>query len=406
MTYNQKKYIKNSEIAEILKVSATSVLNWVQLAKEGKNDLELELVGKKEKVVDSEHNWMTLRNFGNTATNYRNKSQKATVTPTETFLKYFDFESTVEIIKSLETDNILPVKYSTMGKGAKIWEAGTEVFNKITRQYALPEHLQLLNGVGNLLNLDQKNTRGSKSLTIYLLYPKFWLEVDTLLSSLSSHKDKVKSVVIVDKSIELLESFAKKINEKYPAIVVQTYIKDLEKENLTSLFFANYDPEITNLVYLGFNALGFFNNQNIALENLKYSLKPQDYLISINEVDNYLNSAKFGYTEDLEPYTWILKEMGVDVDKCQVVNRYEDKTSRRNTYVVLDKDYTIEIQTKEISYTLKLDIESEIRVCSQKMINKIKTLDNFLDFGFDFIKLNCSASGYHMLLISSLKQSN
>jgi predicted DNA-binding protein YlxM (UPF0122 family) len=117
---------KNVEIAEEFNISKAAVTRWIENALEGKNNLQLSRLNNKVQVIKNEHNRAELKKLSIDGLIFKNKAEYAETSPTKHFYDTFSENQVIEIINNLKNKKEIPIKFSYLDGGAKIWESLSE----------------------------------------------------------------------------------------------------------------------------------------------------------------------------------------------------------------------------------------------------------------------------------------
>jgi hypothetical protein len=149
-------------------------------------------------------------------------------------------------------------------------------------------------------------------------------------------------------------------------------VADIESASFSRILLENSSITrgISNVILHIGNTMSNHDYRVQVLKNLRSDMSRNDIIIltiSIDTEDNrqILNNNK---EPSADPQTiWLLKELGIDVDKCEINTTYQDSTNSRIKTLKLDKDYTI-----------SFDLLGEVRELNLRSGEKITTLKLFL----------------------------
>ncbi|MEM1312627.1 MAG: hypothetical protein AAGF07_04145 [Patescibacteria group bacterium] len=111
----------NSEIAKEYNVSLTSVRRWINSALEGKNNLKIGVVNEKHKILKTSQNKEILANLSEYGRIYIPDSVPSRVQVNDEFYKIFSESQQREILSNLSERKQIPLKFTYINGGAKIW---------------------------------------------------------------------------------------------------------------------------------------------------------------------------------------------------------------------------------------------------------------------------------------------
>lgn len=115
-------YYKNAELASTYHVSVRTVRNWIESARQGKNDLTLHEHAGRHYVSNTSGNLALIEKLVAQGKKYRPHHTVKTVTPKPEFYKLFNDYQIRDIITSLEVHHEIPRQYNYFDSGAHSWD--------------------------------------------------------------------------------------------------------------------------------------------------------------------------------------------------------------------------------------------------------------------------------------------
>jgi uncharacterized SAM-dependent methyltransferase len=388
-------FLRNADIASEYRVSTTTVLNWIESAVIKKNNLQVELNGKKYKITDNAHNRSVLANLSSQASIYKNKTEIKKTKIHPDLYKFLTEEQLVELINRIELNKTVPLKFTYLGKGADSWDnfiIKSQVKGGYLPTAKIPELLRkslslILERIpeNKKVNIVDLGTGSSESMleTTKFFHSKgllnSYIGVDISSGMLSKSK---KSILSIDKNIKYVDCEL-----------------DFEKNDFAKTLFDQKDDGVINLVFFIEVTLGNAENINRTLENFKLSLAENDILIITNKIDNIEMRTQFEPVNRDSPHIWLTQYLGFDTDECELVTIYEDKSSRRKGYFILDKDYEIEFEIGGKTKTINLYKNSELVFWYHRMSEKNKIFDELSSAGLTLLDFTTTNDQNFLLAI-------
>lgn len=361
------KLFKNIQISREYGVNPTTVANWIAASKKGLNHLKIATNGKKDFIIDSLSNREILTILANNGRKHRNKDRITKVFPSRKFYTIFTPDEIIQIFNCLEIDRKIPVKFVYKNFGAKIWNLIT---NSSYNMYVNID-FKLLQNCLPYLN-DVLNSK--KKVNII----EFGVGTGTVaipLIGMFYQQQKLNKYISIDISEEMLKTANRNLQRIYPDLEIESHVNDFETEDFGKIFFQaqknHKQDEICNLVVCLGRTIGNLDNFKATLWNLRRGLNKNDILIFTDAMD----SSKI--RTNLDPVleknyfnlqTWILRELGIEIDKCRPEAYYNPVNRTRMLDILLDKDYEIEFKLLGVVKNLNLFKNQRITVWKHKAV--------------------------------------
>jgi len=374
-------FLKNVDIASEYRVSTTTVLNWIESAVAKKNNLQIQLIGKKYKILDSAHNRSALVNLSKQANIYRNKIEVKKTKIHPDLYNFFSEEQLVELVNRIELNKTLPLKFTYLGKGSDSWD--DFIKKSIIKDGYLPttkipellkKSLSLILErvpVGKKVNIVDLGTGSSESMIETVKY--------------FNQKKMLKNYIGIDISKQMLEKSKATINAVDKSINYVECVLDYEKHDFAKTLFEYKDENTINLVFFIEVTLGNAENILRTLENFKNSLGEGDVLIVTNKIDNLEMRTQFEPVNRNSPHIWLTDYIGFDSDLCQLETIYDETSARRKGYFILDKDYEIEFSVGNKIKKVMLYKDDELVFWHHRMSEKNKIFEELNSVGLDLL---------------------
>lgn len=393
---------KNTEIAREYNVSDPTVMNWIQAAIEGKNNLQLTKVKEKFKIIVNEHNQAELLRLSKISFTYRNKIQKSTVAVNPELYKILNESQIIELINELKTNKQIPLKFSYLNEGADLWDKyvdenlknGIYVEADINDQLVSQSYAFLMAKIAgfkkvNVIDLGSGNAYPLKNLLLEF-----------------NQKNILNKYIAVDISLDLAKIAEKNVKSWLPNLSAGTFIHDFERYDISDTLFENkLKDNVVNLIFLFGGTYGNLEDRGKFLRLLRHSLDDEDLLIISDKITNKKALSSFGHLTDyLKSITWLPELLGIDVDKCQINQKYESKIESRAMFLRVDKDYEIEFKIKGSIKKVEIFEGEEIRLWKHHMSTLSEVLLELNDADLNLIHSTTTPNLSHLLFVCEPKK--
>jgi uncharacterized SAM-dependent methyltransferase len=390
--------LKSKDVAQKYNISITTVLSWIENATEKKNNLIVEKVGKKFKIIDSQHNHAELLKLSEQALVYRNKVYVKTVEPHSDLYKDFSRSQLIELVNSLKVKKQVPLKFTYLNKGAKNWD--NFILDSATNNYHDIQTRNLIKKASLLLN---ERFKGSKKFNIIDIGTGNSINMEELTKSLLE-KNLLNKYIGIDISSNILEISKSKVTRLSNKIRYKSYVIDVERSDFSEVLFENKEKNVINLVFFIGGTIGNMENLDYTLTNFYYSLDDEDLLITDDMFDNYEVRSSFQDHRKNRHHIWLLDFLGIDVDECQIINQYNEEKERRESYLQLDKDYMIEFNNPRINTVVSLFKGERILFWHHGMSKRDSLFKSFSRSNLELADFTTNIKGSHFLAILKAKK--
>jgi uncharacterized SAM-dependent methyltransferase len=356
---------KNSEIAREYNVSDPTVLNWINSAIEGKNNLQLFKVNDKLKIVNNEHNKAELSRLSEIGFNYKNKILKSDISPDQELYDTLTTTQIIELINEIKINKLIPLKFTYLNGGAELWDNyvneglknGTYVVSEITDKLVSQSLDFLINKSSkfkkvNIVDIGSGNAYPLKNLLTQL-------SKDGLLNK----------YITIDISPNLSQIANNNVRSWLPDIDLATFTVDFEKGDLSEILFEikNTD-DVVNIIFFVGGTFGNLEDKSQFLKIIKQSLDNEDVFAISNKINKKKSYADLGHLTGMyQSLLWIPKLLGIETDKCEIVGRYETELESRALFLKPDKDYSIQFDIKGTRKSIQIFKGDEIRLWKHHM---------------------------------------
>jgi len=372
-----------ADIAKRCNVTRATVNRWVDLAKEKKNNLQLDLSNKIPKILDNPNNDLELKRLSSEAKKYRNSIPLKEVAVSKEFYNFFNEEEIVEIITDLEFGREVNLKFAYRNGGANNWDG-------FYKSNISPIKSAVTNFIDQIEGSIEYFIDRNKVLNLIDIGPGNGEPVIDLINNLIKKK-LLNKYISVDISNEIINIVEESIKSKFPKLDFKAYQADLENARFKKIFLENKinQTDISNFIIFIGNTIANITDKIQTLKNIRKGMIDEDVLAVTFSLDSETNKSVLNYikTDDADAmHSFILNKMGVDTDKCEAVVEYNEKEKCKTKSIILDKDYSIQFNL--FGKTKPVHLEKDERIVVWK---------HYLSSMEDFIK-DLHEAGYETLV--------
>ena len=389
-------FLKRGETANKYNISGTTLDNWIDRAVAGENNLQVQVVDKKVKLLDNLDNHLELQKLANEAKIFKNKIALKKCNVSEEFYKVFNPEEQAEIYSDLINKKEVNLKYYYKNGGAYLWDKFYHTnFAKIKSS---TEKL-----IENSLDTISSNLDEYRKVNVIDIGTGNGYPVKDILELLTK-ENKLNKYIGIDISPTMLEIATKNISEWFTNLEIKTLVRDVENTKFTNIFLQEKaeSNDIVNLaLYIG-NTLQNQTDRVSVLKNFRAGLMSGDLLMFNISLDNDMTRSDLGYVkhdEDDEKYAWIPKLLRIDVLSCKVILKYEEKNHRKIKALDLDKDYEITFDLFGSKKVVNLSRGEHIIRWQHYLYTIPEVIQDIQEAGLQLIKLECDKTGSNAILI-------
>ncbi len=357
------KYLKNTQIANEYEVFRGSVGKWVQAAINKENNLQVEMIDEKWKIIDNAHNRAELLNLKEKGLKYRKKSAFEKVTVNPEIYNIFSETNLTELITKIEEDKFIPLKFSYLERGADFWNELVETMYSNKDSYYISDGDRLLN-----LSLEYIIQALSKYdvINIVDVGPGTGYSIKSLIEKLIEEGFKINYSAI-DISQRMLDIVSQNLHSWHPDIEVETEIGDMDYVVIRDLLFNNKisnDNSCNLILFLGCT-IGNVYDRNRVFSNFSDSMGKNDYFVIDNRLDIVKERSKFKTLENkymLTQINWIPDMLGLQKNMYEIINKYDDKTESRLQVLKINKNIDLDFKLKNGNKSVRLLDGDEITI--------------------------------------------
>lgn len=392
------KTIRNYTISKQLGVAHPTVARWVEAALKKENNLQLHQVNNKYYIIDNLHNEAEMLKLKTNAEKYRNKIAFEKITASEDLKDILNESQVIELITSLENKKSIPLKFTYLNGGAKLWDLYVKKMVNNT-DYYLDEISSLM---GTSLDYFSFRLKDYEKVNIIDIGPGNGYTIKPLIDALKTQAQI--NYTSIDLSQEIQNILTKNMLQWYPDISVNNIVADIEQILIRDLLFNNKlkNPNSCNVLLFIGATLGNVANRLQVLKNLKDSMGSDDILI----LDNGLDTPEWrsSFTSVNNPLVrlrllWLPELLGFRKDMYEIISKYDENSGRRLQTMKLIKDIDIEFSLAEGSKVLSFKENEEIIIWNHYS----HTLNSFIgemnESNFAVTHMSCYPDLSHILAL-------
>ena len=392
--------LKNIDIAREYNISSSTVTRWIQLNFEGKNNLQLHKKSNRYLIIDSPHNKAEISRLVEDGKKYRSNIDCKRVNLGEDFLKYFSHNQAIEIFNNIELQKKINNKFTYVHSGAKVWD-DYYIENALNGRYPTPN--RVINLLDSSLDYLKYKLSGYTSVNLIDIGPGNSYPVKNFISSLSKIT-KINKYAAIDISSEMTKLSEENIKNWFPDIKFEKYVADVENTYFDKIFFdiqESFDGKILNLIlYLG-SIIGLHDDKVRVLNNIREGLSKNSLLVISNTLDSQLNRSDFSYVKNPlgdKQNLWIPELLGINIDKCELISKFNSINNSRVLNLKLDQDYEITLDILGKKRKLELHSGEEINLWQHEMTNISSLIEDFKDANLQLVGLMTELDLSHVLI--------
>jgi uncharacterized SAM-dependent methyltransferase len=412
------KIIRNIDIAKEYGVSATSVTNWIEAAKNNKNNLKLLEWEGRMYVEDIANNRLILENLSLRGRNYKSREEKAVIEPKQELYNEFNKVQLSEIIISLENNLEIPHKFTYFKKGAEVWDAYVkrtyreDIINTVTNT------AQMLN---DSLEFILKNIENGWQVNLIDIgcgnsYPVRKL-IDLLLS-----REILYKYITIDISQDILDFSQDNISKWFGSNVVQSsYKRDISIETIQDILIYESnlaEKKIINLVMFVGSTIENQTKWHQTLESLSSSLSRNDLFLLGQTLDNKAARQYFDLSfqtnkkqtvaqKNLYYQDWqnlvIPNLINIPLNSYEIIWEFNEIEKCRVMNMLLLRDITIKFKQDNFSKELNLYKGQKIVIWKHSHHTLIEIIKSLNHVNLKTLFTTTSKDEAQVLTISKLK---
>ncbi len=401
------KYFKNTELAKLYNISEKSVRNWIDAAKTGKLELQLNEINGKHYVSNTSSNSRVIEDLVQKGKKYKNTRGFRTINPDEDFYQSYTPEQILDIISNLTIYREIPTVYSYADGGAKYWDGYAQRLLGEQAPNLLNRTIDLLDDTSGYI---ERLIADHKRINVVDLGPGNGLPVRKTLERLVN-AGKLNRYIAIDGSKEMLNILEHNVKEWFgDTVKFESHVRDFSNHPFQDLFAydeVDEDGNVpTNLVLLFGSTLSNFRSPRMALQMINSSMGREDFLMYAGYLDtpntqryfDYMNGPTQKFRSEL-----ILSHIGID-DSMYTMEQFFDNEKRARFGSIMPKiDLCINFELAKGIRKVELRKNEPITVWRHWQKNAVELVQLFDQSDFDIMQATKSANEQYILITSKIK---
>ncbi|HUS26145.1 MAG TPA: L-histidine N(alpha)-methyltransferase [Nevskiaceae bacterium] len=402
------KYFKNIELANLYNVSEKSVRNWIQSAKDGKLDLQLDIQNGRPYVANTLKNIAIIEDQVKKGKKYKNTRGFKIISPRPAFYKVYSDQQILNIISSLTIHHETPLQYTYVDGGAADWNLYANRLLEDQTPNILTRTLEILEASAKSLN---KLLEDYEKVNIVDLGPGNGLPIRSTLERFMQ-EGRLNRYIPIDISKDMLTILEKNIKTWFgDSIQCEPQLKDVSYERFDDCLAKDFgNDKIVNLVFLMGGTLANFRSPGQILEVINSSLGLNDVFIYNGYLDTPKTRRYFDYyTSDKKVPVQdgiILDFLNIDESLYDVEQVFNEQERARTISIRPKIDLAIRFDLANGSRTIELPKNEPILIWRHWHKSLIETVDMLDKSGFDIMQATKSIDLQYAVLITKMKVEN
>lgn len=408
-------YYKNNEAAKKYGVARTTIINWIEQAKQGRYKLEIYEENEKAFLANTSKNHIFLEKLAREGKKFKRTDFAKRITPKKEFYSVFNDKEILDILHNIDVYNEIPVQYTYFNAGADLWDEYVQRLAKEGTVNFLTNTILLLDlNLSYIYELIQKYKHINViDIGVGNAYP-----VKSLLKFLLE-KGLIQKYIGIDISQEMLTIAENNLHSWFGnALKVETYVRDINCDKLEDLLYDPYfksptqEPQGVNLIlYLG----GTVSNQRTpdrSLESINCSMGKNDILLFSKKLDTENSRSYFEFfikdvNEKLsDRHRFVIDLLNIQQDDYESKQFYSKKEKSRFIQLTFLKDIQVEIKVGNTIRYLTINNGDKIILWRSLHQNFMDISNQLEKIDFDILQTTKSPDKEYILVIAGVKQPN
>lgn len=408
-------YLKASEVVQLFGVGKRTVYHWIDAAKDKKIGLEVAEVKGKTYVLNTPLNMVRMKDLAEKGVKFKNKKLLQVISPKKEFYQTYSEDQIIDILKNLEVNNEIPLKYTYMDGGAVLWN---EYSNKMWHEEdgcSLPNTVELLH-----FNLEYiySLVESYDQVNIVDIGPGNAFPVRSIIDFFLKKK-LLRKYIAIDYSPDMLKIAVKNLEEWFgDALVHEEYVADITSYSFQALLAKNtiYKKEkvscVNIILYLG----GTIENDKQYAQQLgliSKSLGIHDVFVLEQGLDKEHLRVQVLLGKENAPARNIglfqgkalLELLNFRDDFYTIERYYDEKEKAKKVCARLQFDVKLNIATENIKRTIYLKNKETINFWRYNSHSNTDVYNEMLKAGFDVKHMTTSLNEESIMLVASIKSS-
>jgi len=404
------KFFKNSDLTALYNISDKAIRNWIQAAKDEKNELELYSQDGVYYIADSLNNIQVIESLVEKGRKYRNHRSHRPITPLPSFYEIFSSANIYDIINRLEIDHDLPGQYKYFGAGASYWDKYLYKLKESGSKNILSNTLEVLSLNEGYLD---KLIEPYKNVNVVNICVGNCLAIEQTLKRLAKNK-KLNKIQLIDISNDMLQISKRHIDEWLDhEYEVGLHVRDLSHQKFDDILMANsFGSDASNTINLIFFLAGpiaNFRYPDQALYTIGDSMSKDDLLITTLKRDTPQSRSFFDFGIKGESVlisrhdSFLLQHLNIEPSFYEIEQFYDEDIRMRSMQIRLKVDLSIDFTVDKYQKRLEFKKGESIRLWKAWHHSDREILDRFSRTGFETLNISRSTDQQLNFLISKVR---
>lgn len=404
------KYFKNTELAKLYNVSEKAVRNWIEAAKQGKIDLQLNTEAGRAHIANTNKNVALIEELVIKGKKYRNARSYKQVTPKPDFYKVYDSKEIFDILRSLDAYREIPNQYSYYNGGATDWDLYTQKLAKEEKPNLLTNTIHLLEDTSGYVENLVEDFAG---VNIVDLGVGNGMPVRNFVDYFAS-RGRLNRYLGVDISQDMIDIATHNFSEWFDKKVhFESHVRDITYEHFEDLLATDAfssNASVANLILFLGSTLPNFRAPNRVLDTIHESMGKNDLFMFAMKPDTAASRRYFDFGADGESISLGLQDrlvldlLGIDEEFYDVEQFFDQTKMERRIQIRLNIALSIELELDGHPRTLYFNKDETILLWRHKQLADMQIINLFDASGFELLQVTRSKDRECLLLIASIKQ--
>lgn len=405
-------YFSNQELADSYHVSARTVRNWIDAAREGKISLTLHTKGERTFIANTSKNISTLEKLADKGKKYRPHRAHRSVSPSELFYELYSDDHIYDIVSNLEINREIPIQYQYFGAGAENWEEYTERLANEENLNSLQSTVLLLKNNQSYIDLLLRNYNQVNIIDVgvgngYAIrdFLNHFIELG-----------KLGRYIAIDISSEMLDIAEKNIKQWFGnKVIFERHTLDINHDSFGNLLVAEYIKtnaiETSNLVLFLGGTLSNFRKPQVVLNSIHQSMGVNDYLLHSQKLDTQKTRQYFDFKpseaspSSLPPlYRYVIDLLNIDESMYDVEMGYDPEQDERYYRIVFTVAVSIQFKFKNGLRNLSFNKGDKVLVWRARQLDSVEVASQLMKNDFRPLQISQTPTQEYVLTVSRIKR--
>lgn len=337
---------KHSELVDKYHVSPSTIHNWIEAAKEGKLALKLERVGYYTRIANTQENITLLESLSDRARKYRNDEYSKVVAARPEFYDIYTKRQILDIITNLSLNKEIPLQYSYMDEGARVWSMRMDRLEEERQSNGLKNAIEL---IGDSLSAVDRYIQGKEKVNVIDLGIGNARPIKELVQHLLD-RGVLHRLIGIDISPTMLDIAEENVKKWFGGrVALEKYVRDITSDKFDDLVIDDMLDERSkstmNIVTMLGGTSSNFASPGESLQPIRKSLHNDDIFIHSFKPDSEASRHYFfgiGESDDiLNSFIYVPYLMGIEREFFDIEKGFDQDNKKR--YVRLRLNCTLTI---------------------------------------------------------------